>query len=166
MRRRTWAAALAATAMLVLTACGSSDGDGVATAGGDAPDSGSSAPAELSGEEMMQLFVDCMREQGVDMPDPGPDGNMLDLRDYFTDNPEAVDACRDKMPVGDEPTELDPQAQEDMIEFVACMRENGVDMPDPSPDGKPQFDPKLLDDPDFDKAMDACQDLLSGLRGE
>ncbi|GIG71164.1 hypothetical protein [Phytomonospora endophytica] len=165
MRRAIWAAAAAAAAVLLLSACGPGDGEDVATAGGD-PASGASAPAELSEEEMLQLFVGCMREQGVDMPDPGPGGDLTGLRDYFLDNPEAVDACRDKLPTGDQPTELDPADQEAMMEFVACMRDNGVDMPDPDPNGKPQFDPKLLDDPDFKTAMNACQDLLSGLRGE
>ncbi|MEV0645009.1 hypothetical protein AB0I28_07070 [Phytomonospora sp. NPDC050363] len=166
MRRRTWAATAAAAALLLLSACGSDDGADVATANGEAPAGSESAPAELSEEEALRLFVDCMREQGVDMPDPGPGGNMLELRDYFIDNPEAVDACRDKLPGGGEPAELDPAAQEQMQKFVDCMREQGVDMPDPTADGKPQFDPELLDDPDFKTAMNACQDLLSGLRGE
>jgi hypothetical protein len=56
------------------------------------------------------------------------------------------------------------------LEWAKCMRENGVDVPDPGADGRFQVGPgpgsgsrrDLRDDPDFDKAQKACEKLLEG----
>ncbi len=57
----------AAVALLLLTACSSTDGPSVATAGGGA---GASASPSLDKAEANRRFAKCMREHGVEMPDP------------------------------------------------------------------------------------------------
>ena len=71
--------------------------------------------------------------------------------------------------------ELTPEDQDKMLAFTECMREHGVDMPDPqfgegggfirvgpgdgaNGDG-PAFDPN---DSDFQAAQEACRELLPG----
>ena len=63
--------------------------------------------------------------------------------------------------------------QETMLEFAACMREHGVDMPDPDFSGggaRMQFragaggvDPES---PTFQKAQEACQEILEEAFGD
>ncbi|MPY92218.1 MAG: hypothetical protein GEV08_03865, partial [Acidimicrobiia bacterium] len=98
-RRRGLAACLALTALaLGLAACGG-DGsqgasDGVATlsegegaAGSSEDDGGEGADEELTEDERRALMVDharCMREHGVDMPDPqfqGDGGAVVAIQD-------------------------------------------------------------------------------------
>src|SRR5688572_5792123 len=71
---------LAALALTV-AACGGGGGDdGVATLGGASGDSdgNSDEGADLEPEEAAQKFAECMREHGIDMPDPqvGEDGGF------------------------------------------------------------------------------------------
>ena len=49
---------------------------------------------------------------------------------------EAMEAC--KSILGDAfgaPAEIDPEMQDKMLEFAQCMRDNGVDFPDPDVSG-------------------------------
>ena len=91
---------------LVATGCGAPDGPDVATAGGARP-SASAPPTAPSGdrEEQVRQFAGCMREHGVDVPDPDPDGTLrLGNGGRFGNvNPSdpkvrsALTACRDKL---------------------------------------------------------------------
>ncbi len=65
-------------------------------------------------------------------------------------------------------------AEEQALAFAACMRDNGVDFPDPTvdADGEPVFDEALAQaraggfdasDPTFTAAVEACGDLLDGV---
>jgi hypothetical protein len=166
--------ALATAALALVSGCGGdSDKGGVATVGG-----GSAAPTASASADPDQgrKFAQCMRDNGVpDFPDPGPDGQMLgedfDRKKLASEaGLKAYQACRDLSPNGGERTELDPAQQEQLREWAACMRENGIDMPDPNPNtggflglgGELPFDP---DDPKFKAAMEACQDKFT-FRGQ
>jgi hypothetical protein len=170
-------------------ACGGSpDGNGVATLGGDgggnrqqtgggtANGSASKDPQEAALE-----FARCMREHGVDMPDPevdsqgrmritvggpggkggAPDPSKLEA---------AQQACGHLMRGGGEgPGRLDPKAQDAMLAFARCMREHGIDMPDPTGDGL-IFNSRRGQGPDprsakFKEAERACDHHLADLRG-
>ena len=163
MMRRT----AAALALLALTACGSeSEGNGVATLSGA---KGSATPtASADPEEAFRAFARCMREHGVDMPDPGAGGDVvLAPSGAPRQMGEAERACNHhlKAVLREGPKMNDPEMQDRALRFARCMRENGVDMPDPGADGSIRkkagdggaverpFDPN---DPAFKKAHEAC----------
>ena len=109
---------------------------------------------DLSDEEQLLRFADCMRDNGVDFPDPvvqadgtvrfgirpGADG-AAEAQDLGRDPdlPAAAEACTDLLqgltfgggattgPATVDITEL----QDSLLEFARCMRDNGVDMGDP-----------------------------------
>ena len=163
-RRRAAASGILLAACL-LAACGGDDGsgdaaDGVAslddTATDDtATDETGSAPPTTGArdtETALLEFADCMREHGVDMPDPqvdenggvqievggGVGGGAADPDDFR----EAQEACQELMPDGPmtrDNGEFDPtEMQDQMLEFTECMRDHGVPMDDPdfSDDGR------------------------------
>ncbi|HYH51394.1 MAG TPA: hypothetical protein VEG38_17740 [Acidimicrobiia bacterium] len=165
---------------------GSGDGNGVAsirTASDKSTDSDTSDQdknkAQTNPEDAMLAFARCMRDNGVDMPDPdtsggagvvtfraGPasGGHRIDAdRETFE---KAHEACKDLM--GDAgPMNLTPEQQQEMqdqaLAFARCMREQGVNMPDPSFGEKGQMMMKLdpatgLDpnDAKFQAAQQAC----------
>jgi hypothetical protein len=185
MRTRSVTAAVAlGTAMLALAgaaACGRSGANsGVATAGGKT--SASAHPsASVDREEQARAFAQCMRDHGVDMPDPdtngGPGGpiNIKVSGGPSSNMDAAMEACKDKLPNGGNPPSMDPQQQEQLRAFAQCMRDHGVDMPDPDPNagglkitksGGPNSGGVNPDDPTFQAAQQACQDKLPGaLRG-
>lgn len=134
-------------------------------------------------QEAMLAYVECMRDHGVDMPDPEftGDGGVI-MRAGGTagaddDGPtvvggpgdpafaEAQAACGSLME--GMARDLDPeqvaQAQAEALAFAQCMRDHGVDMPDPQfsadggmsiaiggPDG-PRIDPDAMQE-----AQEAC----------
>jgi hypothetical protein len=192
-RRRSPRRALVALGLgLVLglgaAACGGSpDSGGVATLGGDGAgdrqQSGNGNGDGTAGKDPQEAaleFARCMREHGVDMPDPevdskgrmrvrvgsaagkgGPDPKKLDA---------AQRACGHLMRGGgDGPGRLDPKAQDAMLAFARCMRQHGIDMPDPTGDGL-VFNSRRGQGPDprsskFKAAERACDHHLADLRG-
>ncbi len=150
--RRLVRLGLGVLALALATAgCGGSSGAGaeVASAGGgrgaEAEDA-STTPADA--EQAGLDFARCMREHGVDMPDPkaGGDGFIMVGPSAGGDRPEpggaarlpeafaeADEACRhhldDLIQEGGPP--MDAEAQDRALKFARCMREHGVDMPDP-----------------------------------
>ena len=66
----------------------------------------------------------------------------------------------------------DEELQEAMLAFAKCMREHGVDMPDPQAGSNGEFrvtvngGPGSLDMEEMQAAQEACQDLMPGPMGE
>lgn len=176
--------------VLVLAACGGGDsGDGVASLSGDAAamseDEGGAGGEEVDPEDAFVEFARCMREHGVDMPDPQPGGGGVvrvgpgpgeGLDPASEEFREADEACRPILEeaMGEMP-EPSPEEQAEMrdrmLAFARCMREHGVDMPDPTfgEDGSAMVELGPADevrgpedDPDFAEAQEACGDLLGG----
>ena len=135
---------------VVATACGgptSSSADGVASLGGSTATN--TADAKKTDPQQAGLdFARCMREHGVDVPDPqsgaggmvmigpGPGGDAGGS--FSTSGPpaefvEADEACRHFLEglIGDGPSAIDPKEQDRALKFAQCMRDHGVDMPDP-----------------------------------
>lgn len=85
-------------------------------------------------------FAKCMRANGVDVPDPEPDSGMIKLgpgdetgsvtRDTLEKAQKACAKYLKQMggPAGGETSQADKTR---MLKFAACMRKQGVDMPDP-----------------------------------
>ena len=90
-------------------------------------------------EKAMLAFTQCMRAHGVDMPDPGANGNVTigggpgNPIDQSTME-AAQNACRSLLPKGGhQPSAAEQkQFQDQAIKFAQCMRAHGVDMPDPT----------------------------------
>ena len=55
-----------------------------------------------------------------------------------------------------------------MREFAQCMRDNGVEeFADPEADqGGMRITPEIAEDPDFEAAQEACQDILRSSCGD
>lgn len=135
---------------------------------------------EIDGEQAILDFVGCLRDNGLDIPDPqfGPEGPRfadpaimasLDFRSReFLD---ALEACQDLLAALQ--PEIDPEQQaeqnEQLLGFAQCMRDEGVDFPDPDPvrgltigsvrgaDGELTIDPFS---PEFQRASEVCSAQL------
>ncbi|MES9541668.1 hypothetical protein [Actinomadura sp. NPDC000600] len=107
-----------------------------------------------------------MRENGVDMPDPGSgDGQAWRLAKGGdrTKLKTAMEKCRSWLQAGGELPDLkDPKVRDQYVKFAQCMREHGVDIPDPGPDGKIQMPRKWVDRGQAEKAREACKASLPG----
>jgi hypothetical protein len=175
----------AAVAALALGACGSSDsGDGSGAKGATGRD---------KAFEGALRFSQCMREHGIDMPDPqrvGKGGIRLSGGKGLNPNDPkmkaAQSACQKYMQIGGGET-VDParraKLQEAALSYARCMRGQGVDMPDPKlagnggltfqvgPGGPKSSGngPKGLganpDSPKFKSADKACHHLLGDRPG-
>jgi hypothetical protein len=141
-----------------LAACGS--GDNTASAGNDRD----------KAEKARLEFSRCMRQHGVDLPDPkqGPGGGVLIQGTPNLDTPQgrrAMDACqkyleaaRPKLSAADK-----AKFRDAFVKFSACMRKEGIDLPDPTQGGGGQrFRLRLNGDPRTRKAMDKCRKLIPG----
>jgi hypothetical protein len=118
-------------AALALGACGSSDDGGKPT---------SSSSGQDKAFEGALKFSKCMREHGIDMPDPqrvGKGGIKLTGGKVNFNDPKmksAQRACQKYMQIGGGET-IDPakraKLQEAALSYARCMRGQGVNMPDP-----------------------------------
>ncbi|SDJ79020.1 hypothetical protein [Streptomyces indicus] len=149
---------------LALTGCGSGDdGSGVASVSGAKKD-GAEPSASADPQEMGMKYAQCMRENGVPMDDPEPGGGIrlkVDGSIPKATVDKAMEACRKYQPQGG--MGKNGEGAKKMREFAQCMRKNGVeDFPDPEEGGGIRIDKGLADDPDFEKAQEACGDLMGG----
>lgn len=155
MRPRTAAMlALPLTLAMALAGCGGTDDSGgVATAGGPAPTAAATSGEKLTAQERGLKFAQCMRDQGIDVPDPGGDtGDGVTFRFDEDQDPKKVDAamkaCKRYLPDGGEPPKLDAEQIEKMRRLSECMRQNGVpDFPDPDENGLIRVEPGKGVDP-------------------
>jgi hypothetical protein len=171
-------------AALALGACGSSDDGGKPA---------SSANRQDKAFEGALKFSKCMREHGIDMPDPqrvGTGGIKLSGGKVNFNDPKmksAQSACQKYMQIGGGET-IDPakraKLQEAALSYARCMRGQGVDMPDPKLAGNggltfqagPGSGPKSNsstgkglgvnpDSPKFQAADKACKHFLGDREG-
>jgi hypothetical protein len=166
------ALAVALVALLGLTACGGqAEGSDVATAGDSTAEPEPSATPDESADpdEAALEFAECMRENGVDMPDPEPGqnggfqlfgGGTGDVDQATLER--ALEACRDLAPQLEGGAEIDPEMEEQMLALAECMREHGIDMPDPTTDGGlSRFQlPDGVDREEVDAAMEECRETV------
>jgi hypothetical protein len=150
-----------AAAALALSACGSSGG-GSGTTGGSGSGDGDDPQAQ------MLAFAQCMREHGVDMPDPEVDSKgRVRMRIGDKDTPRATaeaaqKACEDKAPkMGGGGGGNDEAFQEYGLKLAQCMRQHGIEkFPDPTSGGI-RITPDMgidPDDPAFQQAQADCRD--------
>jgi hypothetical protein len=166
MTLRPLAAALLALAALGLAACGE-----------ETPSAAGSAETEDKARQAQLKFAGCMREQGIDMPDPDGGGQgVFKVGGGSGISPEeferASKACEkyreDIRPQLSE--EEQQEFKEKALAHSRCMREHGIDFPDPTfsaeggaevriraGSGSSRINPE---DPKFKAAQEACADLL------
>lgn len=175
---------------LLAAACSGSETEGVASLENTVATTVASSAGEASAsdEDTLLEFASCMRDNGVeDFEDPsiGADGvPEFNLRgggggdDVDRDTVRAAfEACSEHLEgLAFGPGSVDVTELEDtLVEFAACMRDNGYDMPDPDlssfgPGGEGggpgggifggQLEPG---DPDFISAMGECEHLFENL---
>jgi hypothetical protein len=182
--------ALACGLALAASACGKAPDDGLASAGG--PNNTDKKQVSSDPVERMRQFAQCMRDQGIDMPDPqvvegeGGEGEFkVDMRQGEAgagDKAEAPnaaemekfekaeEACRQYMAEGGMlGGKVDPAEQEKMRQLAKCMRENGFEkFPDPQEGGGIAIGPESgIDprDPKFQEAHKKCEEQV-GMTGE
>ncbi|MEW2431671.1 hypothetical protein AB0877_26985 [Micromonospora sp. NPDC047644] len=151
---------------LALAGCGAGDDDGggVATAGG-ASTSATASGVPVSDADRQLAFARCMRENGVDMPDPEAGGRPNFKFGADVDQQKvqaAMEKCQDKLPNGGQGPQLNPEQAEQMRTLARCMRENGVpDFPDPDADGRVRIGTQgnaiNIGDPAMKAAMEKCR---------
>lgn len=135
-KSRSLAALLLALPLIAgLSACGAADtGDDGAT-----PRTPESQTQTFDSFEEYQLaFAECMRDKGIDMEDPSNGGQSItQADDAFM---EAAEACQAEIgsppPRESTPGDGGPSSEElreEHLEIAACLREQGVDVPDPGP---------------------------------
>jgi hypothetical protein len=156
-----------ATASLALAACGGGD---------DSGDGASDDRAQF--REAALDYAECMRRNGVDMPDPAPDEGGIRL----STPPEGPDAnferaqreCEKHLEKARPPElseEEEREFRERALEYARCMRKNGIDMPDPTFGEGGRVTMRLEggnagpDDPAFQEAQRECG-TLRGPRDE
>ncbi|MEU4251232.1 hypothetical protein AB0F15_27860 [Amycolatopsis sp. NPDC026612] len=145
MRTRIAVAALGTA--LLLGGCGAKADDGSKVASiSTPPKTGGPTAADNSGksdEDKMRDFAKCMREHGVDMPDPKPAGDgkgmSVAIQGDGSDKGKvdtASEACKHLMPNGGEMKPMSAEELDKVRKEAKCMRDHGIDMPDPDPSGK------------------------------
>ena len=200
LRSRVLVGTTAAVALLALAGCGGSSSS--ASTGKVASLSGSGSTTTTSGgnstksfETQILAYTKCLRAHGLNVPDPQFDANgrpqfnsnatnrgrrgglfgTLDSKDPKVQ--AARQACQSLQPRGGggfqdlTPAQL-AQRQKDLLAFAKCMRDNGVNFPDPTFDanGRPQFGNgqgngafrifRNQNDPKTQKAFQTCQAKL------
>lgn len=149
-------------ASVVVAGCGSS---------GSAASSGTSAASSDDARDAARLKLNqCLRQQGINVSDGGGGGAQLSEADREKRRIAIQGPCKEfRAAVGGNLTDEQRQEFQDAFtKFAACMRQNGVDLPDPSasggggPGGGGRGVRRLLDqdDPKIKAATAACQDEL------
>jgi hypothetical protein len=159
---------VAVVALLALSACGGpGDGDGVASAGGEAnPASEDGAQGQLDEEVRALAFAECMRGNGVDMPDPAPGrGGLSEAFHGIQENydqatiDEALAACQDLLPQRAHEGGHDAARDEAELALAECLREQGLEVPDNLFEGGGLHD---VEDDELRAAMEECRDVVAG----
>jgi len=141
------------------------------------------AAAGLSMEDGLIAFTECLREEGVEIDDPtvGPDGNLQmgpiviggetgpgdDMDAVMRGMDDVFAKCEpllgEVMFTGDELPDFN-EFEDQLLEYAACMRDNGVDMADPDLSGAGGMIEMMIDptDPVFEAADQECRGILAG----
>jgi hypothetical protein len=153
---------------LAVAACGGGGkSSGVASLGGGDKATGTTRAGGGDDRQAALSYARCMRQHGIDMPDPKFDAQghvgIQNPPGVGPDNPKfkaANQACQQYLPNGGAPEKPNPQEQQQMLQFARCMRQHGVDIPDPKPGGGIDVGPDAgatLGSPKFKAAERACQ---------
>jgi hypothetical protein len=184
MRKQLATVVVAAALVGSLGACGG-DGNGaqdaqVASIDDSSPDTTTNSTATTAPtdpEEAALAFTKCMRDHGVDMPDPqrataasggAKGGGPVIAVNGDPEDPSfqrAQEACEPLLANARGELDDDPARQAEMrqqlLDFAQCMRDHGIDVPDPQFDGEGRVKIDAGKRPDqhdeaFQQATEAC----------
>jgi uncharacterized protein (DUF305 family) len=174
-----WVGALAMALGLTAAACGGGSGDsnGVAslTDTGGTTTNSSSGSGEASPKDRREAelkFAQCMRDHGVDMPDPVNGRFDLKVKPGDQKNAEEAQKACGKILQNVAPRlseEQQAKMRQAALDYAKCMREHGIDMADPQfqeGGGMTMRMPEHTreDDPKFKDAQKACEPILRAAR--
>ena len=129
--------------LLIFSACtiGGEESQGVVTI--ESTTETTIVDEEITFEEGVLDFAQCMREEGINFPDPtfdidgNPQFDNLEIEneeEFESAFENCEDILRNALP---EQFDLDPEVEAALVdaslEFSQCMREQGIDFPDPKP---------------------------------
>lgn len=158
--------------LLLLAACGGNSGDTTTptlptlTEETTAAAEATTTTEAVDPEDAFQEYTACMREHGIEMPDPtsGDGGGVISIGGEAGDMEafeEAGTACDPILEAAFGEFELSPEQEAEMMDqqlaFAQCMRDNGIDWPDPTSDNSQMIE--LGDDMDpetLNAAMETC----------
>jgi hypothetical protein len=174
------AGVFAVALVLALAACGGDgggDSDGVASLGGQSGETGTTTTGSQDPQDAALEYTQCMREHGVDMADPGPNGELqLQVRPGNREKVEKAQKECEPLLENARPRLTEEQQnvmQEALLEFAKCMREHGIDMPDPvfGEGGRVTQRGTLgsgvnPESPKFKQAEEACEPILDEARSK
>lgn len=151
----------AATFALLVGACAgnaNTDGGVASLSDSNQPSAQRQSSDGKTDEDRNREFAKCMREHGVDVPDPEPGqgGVTIKERDLEKVRP-AREACQHLLPNGGVPEKMDPEELDKARERAKCMREHGIDVPDPDPNDPRIRPPEGVDPEKMRAAMEACR---------
>ncbi len=158
------------------------------TSGTPIPESTSSSEdiSEQTDEEIATSFAECLRAEGIDVPDPelNADGtvNMAALRQNLASNPnfnfqdprtrqtmeKCVPVLQNASFAGQPSREDEIELQDNLLEFAECLRGIGVDVGDPDfSEGRGGAFRSMIGDLDIDRdslqvAMSQCSETIFG----
>ena len=152
---------------MVFTACtiGGEEPQGVVTI--ESTTATTVVDEETTFEEGVLEFAQCMREEGVNFPDPtfdidgNPQFDNLEIEneeEFESAFENCEDILRNALP---EQFDLDPEVEAALVdaslEFSQCMRDQGIDFPDPKPG---EFGFFAFRDANIDFSSEAVQDAF------
>ena len=153
--------------VVIFTACtiGGEEPQGVVTIESTTPTT--IVDEETTFEEGVLEFAQCMREEGINFPDPtfdidgNPQFDNLEIEneeEFESAFENCEDILRNALP---EQFDLDPEVEAALVdaslEFSQCMRDQGIDFPDPKPG---EFGFFAFRDADIDFSSEAVQEAF------
>ena len=170
--------ALFAGLMVLLAACGSATAEttpptlpSIETEAAPGSEATTSTTEPVDPDEAFLEYGACMREMGVDMPDPASDGESVTMVGSDADQETLEAAMAECDPILESAFgefEMSPEQDAERLDmelaFARCMRENGVEeWQDPNPDGSTIIDIGPDDDMEtLEAAMETCSTEVYG----
>ncbi|MET4923071.1 hypothetical protein P3L51_12045 [Streptomyces sp. PSRA5] len=156
--------AVAALSVLALAVAGCSQGG----EGGSSANDASAGQSAGGNEQDQQLKVEeCLQKHGVTINDAesgkGPSG--IDYNDMSeTEINEVNKTCgADQMSRPDEHTQVDQKTKDKILDYAQCMRDQGLDFPDPTfENGGAMMPMNPSDNPEIVDQDAKCQSKLEG----
>lgn len=146
-------------ALAVLAGCSGNEyrGPKVATmlTGGPPP----AANANMSDEDRVRAFEQCMRDNGADVSGL-KENQSQPSEEQMNKIQEASEKCREHLPNAGQPPPLDAKQIDELRKQAQCLRDRGLEAKDPTPD-RPFVD---FGDINFEseqvrKAMEECMNV-------